>query len=62
MSESKDQKDLPEKGPSPAVGGAAAAEDRRQPYEPPKLIKKRSVARATLGTPMGNTMTGNTMA
>ncbi|MDC0746647.1 hypothetical protein [Polyangium mundeleinium] len=27
-------------------------EDSRKPYEPPRLTKKRSVARATLFTPM----------
>lgn len=58
MSESKEQKELLEEGAQPAVSG----EDSRLPYEPPKLVKKRSVARATLGTPMGSTMTGNTMA
>ncbi len=58
MSESKEQKELLEEGAQLAVSG----EDSRLPYEPPKLVKKRSVARATLGTPMGNTMTGSTMA
>ncbi|MDC3957519.1 hypothetical protein [Polyangium jinanense] len=29
------------------------ADDPRKPYEPPRLTKKRSVARATLFTPMG---------
>lgn len=57
MSESKEQKELPETDPAMSGG-----EDRRLPYEPPKLVKKRSVARATLGTPMGASMTGNTMA
>lgn len=39
----------------------AAAEDTRKPYEPPRLMKKRSVARATLFTVMGTTMTGITL-
>jgi hypothetical protein len=38
----------------------AEAEDTRKPYEPPRLTKKRSVARATLFTPMGAAMTGVT--
>jgi hypothetical protein len=38
----------------------AAAEDTRKPYEPPRLLKKRSVARATLFTVMGPAMTGIT--
>lgn len=32
---------------------AEASEDLRKPYEAPKLMKKRSVARATLFTAMG---------
>jgi hypothetical protein len=36
------------------------AEDSRKPYEPPRLAKKRSVARATLFTAMGPSMTGLT--
>ncbi|MRG97895.1 hypothetical protein [Polyangium spumosum] len=39
----------------------AEAEDTRKPYEPPRLTKKRSVARATLFTPMGPAMTGVTI-
>jgi hypothetical protein len=39
---------------------ALAAEDPRKPYEAPKLLKKRSVARATLFTVQGATMTGLT--
>lgn len=35
-----------------------ADEDPRKPYEPPRVMKKRTVARATLFSPMGNTMTG----
>jgi hypothetical protein len=57
MSESNEQKELLETGP--VVSGSG--EDNRLPYEPPKLIKKRSVARATLSTPMGSSMTGTTM-
>jgi hypothetical protein len=37
------------------------AEDTRKPYEPPRLTKKRGVARATLFTPMGPAMTGVTV-
>lgn len=37
-----------------------AADDARKPYEPPRLVKKRSVARATLYTVMGPSMTGIT--
>jgi len=36
------------------------ADDLRRPYEPPRLAKKRSVARATLFTAMGPAMTGLT--
>jgi len=36
------------------------ADDPRRPYEPPRLAKKRSVARATLFTAMGPAMTGLT--
>lgn len=38
-----------------------AAEDARLPYEAPRLLKKRSVARATLFTAMGPTTTAITM-
>ena len=38
-----------------------ASEDARKPYEAPRLVKKRSVARATLLTAMGPTMSGLTM-
>jgi hypothetical protein len=37
-----------------------AADDPRKPYEAPRLLKKRSVARATLFTAMGVTMSGLT--
>ncbi len=40
---------------------SSALEDTREPYEPPRLLKKRSVARATLFTSMGPTMSGLTM-
>lgn len=40
---------------------SAAPADPRKPYEPPRLLKKRSVARATLFTAMGVTMSGLTM-
>ena len=35
---------------------APAAEDPRRPYEAPRLLKKRSVARATLFTAVGASM------
>lgn len=35
-----------------------AAEDPRRPYEAPRLLKKRSVARATLFTVAGTMATG----
>ncbi|MDI1483197.1 hypothetical protein [Polyangium sp. y55x31] len=44
----------------PARAEGEPAEDPRKPYEPPRLTKKRSVARATLFTPMGPAMTGTT--
>ena len=40
---------------------AVATEDTRKPYEAPRLMKKRSVAQATLLTAMGPTMSGLTM-
>jgi hypothetical protein len=40
---------------------AQVQEDRRKPYEPPKLLKKRSVARATLFTARGVMSSGLTM-
>ncbi|MFT3775553.1 MAG: hypothetical protein QM820_60165 [Minicystis sp.] len=40
---------------------APAAEDPRKPYEAPRLLKKRSVARATLFTAMGPTTNAITM-
>jgi hypothetical protein len=40
---------------------AEVASDRRLPYEPPRLLKKRSVAQATLFTAMTQTSTGFTM-
>lgn len=45
----------------PAHPVAAASADTRKPYEAPRLVKKRSVARATLLTVMGPTMSGLTM-
>ena len=41
--------------------GAAATGDTRKPYEAPRLVKKRSVAQATLLTAMGPTTSGLTM-
>ena len=40
---------------------ATATEDARKPYEAPKLLKKRSVARATLITASGPASSGLTM-
>ena len=40
---------------------AASSEDLRRPYEAPRLVKKRSVSRATLLTAMGPSMSGLTM-
>lgn len=45
----------------PAHPVAAATEDLRKPYEAPRLLKKRSVARATLVTAMGPMASGLTM-
>jgi hypothetical protein len=39
---------------------APAAEDSRKPYEAPRLLKKRSVARATLFTAHGVMSSGLT--
>jgi hypothetical protein len=39
---------------------APAPQDPRKPYEPPRLLKKRSVARATLYTSTGPSMSGLT--
>jgi hypothetical protein len=39
---------------------ATPPEDTRKPYEPPRLLKKRSVARATLFTAMGVMASGLT--
>jgi hypothetical protein len=44
----------------PKDDAAREASDTRKPYEPPRLTKKRSVARATLFTAMGPAMTGST--
>ena len=44
----------------PETHESAEASDTRKPYEPPRLTKKRSVARATLFTAMGPAMTGVT--
>lgn len=43
-----------------AQEAAPAAEDTRKPYEAPRLLKKRSVARATLFTAMGVMASGLT--
>ncbi len=40
---------------------APPPEDTRKPYEPPRLLKKRSVARATLFTAMGVMASGLTV-
>jgi len=54
-----DQQDRPTE-PQPETVALATADDPREPYEPPRLLKKRSVARATLFTAMGVTMSGLT--
>ena len=40
---------------------APVSEDARKPYEAPRLVKKRSVSRATLVTAMGPMASGLTM-
>lgn len=40
----------------------APNEDRRSPYEPPRVLKRRSVVSATLQSPMGPTSAANTMS
>lgn len=42
--------------------GQAAAEDARQPYVAPRVVKRRAVAQATLFTSMGPSQTGLTMS
>lgn len=62
MSNTHDQNGSPEDQLPGALAAAATSEiDERLPYEPPKLAKKRSIARATLFTAMGPAMTGLTM-
>lgn len=46
---------------APAPGTCPTGADARKPYEPPRLLKKRSLARATLFTAHGSAMTGLTM-
>jgi hypothetical protein len=41
-------------------GAASTPADMRKPYEAPRLLKKRSVARATLFTAMGVMASGLT--
>jgi len=48
MSDLNDRPNTPEEHDA-----APAAEDPRKPYEAPRLLKKRSVARATLFTAVG---------
>jgi hypothetical protein len=58
-----DTNDKPERDDAPAAtmrAGAPAREDARKPYEAPRLLKKRSVARATLFTVTGVMMSGLT--
>ena len=45
----------------PAHPDAASSEDTRKAYEAPRLVKKRSVSRATLLTAMGPMASGLTM-
>jgi len=44
----------------PEERGVVETNDTRKPYEPPRLTKKRSVARATLFSAMGAAMAGTT--
>jgi hypothetical protein len=46
--------------PAPEHAGPTPPDPPRRPYEAPRLVKKRSVARATLFTAMGPTMSGLT--
>jgi hypothetical protein len=55
-----DSRENGERAPE-AQGAAAPGEDTRLPYEPPRLVKKRAVEKATLFTAMGPSMTGLTM-
>ena len=57
MEDSENRTDLQEH----ARPVAAASEDTRKPYEAPRLVKKRSVSRATLLTAMGPMSSGLTM-
>jgi hypothetical protein len=58
MSDPKENADRGQGAPEVSASG----EDPRLPYEPPKLIKKRAVVKATLFTAMGPSMTGLTMS
>lgn len=39
----------------------APTDDHRHPYEPPRVMKRRSVVSATLQSPMGPASLANTM-
>ena len=52
-------------GSTEAAAPESASESgpiNRKPYEAPRIVKKRSVAHATLSTVMGVSMTGLTMS
>jgi hypothetical protein len=56
---------MPETNPRPEhvaeqQARVPTSDDPRKPYEPPRLLKKRSVARATLFTAMGPMASGLT--
>ena len=56
-----DTREKPERDNAVAMrDGATVREDARKPYEAPRLLKKRSVARATLFTATGVMMSGLT--
>jgi hypothetical protein len=40
-----------------AASAAVSADDAREPYEPPRIVKRRSVVHATLFSNMGMTAT-----
>lgn len=48
--------------PSDPARPLESAPDARKPYEPPKIIKRRSVVSATLFSAMGPTSSAQTMS
>ena len=61
MADSNDRTEQAAQANPEGVGSGSAAEDSRKPYEAPRIVKKRSVARATLVTAMGPTATSLAM-